>query len=74
LTRLGEDIKGQRVSWREAPGRLLQIARSFWLADFHLTWSWRDPLPTCCVFAGMLRTALRGILELAHVGKRQHRS
>jgi predicted ATP-grasp superfamily ATP-dependent carboligase len=74
LTRLGEDIKGQRVSWREAPGRLLQIARSFWLADFHLTWSWRDPLPTGYVFAGMFRTALRGILELAHVGKRQDRS
>jgi predicted ATP-grasp superfamily ATP-dependent carboligase len=74
LTRLGEDVRGQRVSWGEVPGRLLQIARSFWLADFHLTWSWRDPLPTCYVIAGMLRTTFRGILELAYVGRRQDRS
>jgi predicted ATP-grasp superfamily ATP-dependent carboligase len=59
LTRLGQDIRGQKVSWGKVPGRLLRIARSFWVADFHLTWSWRDPLPTCYVFARMLRAALR---------------
>ncbi len=64
LIRLGQDIRGQRLSWGEVMGRLLQIARSFWLADFHLTWSWRDPLPTCSLFAGMLRTAFRRIREL----------
>jgi predicted ATP-grasp superfamily ATP-dependent carboligase len=74
LTRLGQDIRGQRVSWGEVLGRLLQMARSFWLADFHLTWSWRDPLPTCYVFAGMLRAAFRRIRELVHVGRRQDRS
>ncbi len=71
LTRLGQDIRAQRISWVEILRRLLRIARSFWLADFHLTWSWRDPLPTCYVFAGMLRTALRQIRELAHIGRRQ---
>jgi predicted ATP-grasp superfamily ATP-dependent carboligase len=74
LTRLGHDIKRQQVSWGEAVRRLLRIARSFWLADFHLTWSWRDPLPTCYVFAGMLRAAFRRIRELVHVGRRQDRS
>ena len=59
LTRLGQDIRRQRVSWGKVPGRLLRIARSFCVADFHLTWSWRDPLPTCYVFARMLRAALR---------------
>ncbi len=71
LTRLGQDIRAQRVSWGEILGRLLRTARSFWLADFHLTWSWRDPLPTCYVFAGMLRAAFRQIRELAHVRRRQ---
>jgi predicted ATP-grasp superfamily ATP-dependent carboligase len=74
LTRLGQDIMGRQVSWDEALGRLLRIARSFWLADFHLTWSWRDPLPTCYVFAGMLRTAFRRIRKLVYVGRRQDRS
>ncbi len=64
LIRLGQDIRGQRLGWGGVLGRLLQIARSFWLADFHLTWSWRDPMPTCYVFAGMLRTAFRRIREL----------
>jgi hypothetical protein len=70
LTRLGQDIRAQRVSWDEILGRLLRITRSFWLADFHLTWSWRDPLPTCCVYAGMVRTAFRQIRELFHIRKR----
>jgi len=74
LTRLGEDIRGQRVSRGEVLGRLRQIARSFWLADFHLTWSWRDPLPTWHVFAGMLRTAFRRIRELVYVGRWHDRS
>lgn len=59
LTRLGQDIRGQQVRWVEVPGRLLRIGRSFWLADFHLTFSWRDPLPTCYVLVRMLRAALR---------------
>ncbi len=67
LIRLGQDIRAQQVSWGEVQERLLQIARSFWLADFHLTWSWRDPLPTCYVFAGMLRTAFRRIRELVRL-------
>ncbi|HSK44879.1 MAG TPA: hypothetical protein VLA83_13440 [Candidatus Binatia bacterium] len=67
LTRLGEDIRMQRVSWGKIPGRLLQTARSFWLADFHLTWTWRDPLPTCYVFARMLLAAFRRIV---YVGRR----
>jgi hypothetical protein len=71
LTRLGQDIRAQRVSWGEIRGRLVQITRSFWMADFHLTWSWRDPLPTCCVYAEMLRAAFRQIRELAHIGRRQ---
>jgi predicted ATP-grasp superfamily ATP-dependent carboligase len=74
LTTLGQDIRGLRVSWGEVLDRLLRIARSFWLADFHLTWSWRDPLPTCYVCATMLRTAFRRIGELVHVGRRQERS
>jgi predicted ATP-grasp superfamily ATP-dependent carboligase len=71
LTRLGQDIRTQRVSWGKVPGRLLQIARSFWMADFHLTWTWRDPLPTCYVFARMLLAAFRRIV---YPGRRQDRS
>jgi predicted ATP-grasp superfamily ATP-dependent carboligase len=74
LTKLGQDIRRQRISWGEVLRRLLRIARSFWLADFHLTWSWRDPLPTWYVFAGMLRAAFRRIRELVFVGRRQDRS
>ena len=59
LTRLGQDIRGQQVRWVEVPGRLLRIGSSFLLADFHLTFSWRDPLPTFYVFVRMLRAALR---------------
>jgi predicted ATP-grasp superfamily ATP-dependent carboligase len=74
LVRLGQDIRGQRVRWSKVPGRLLQIARSFFLADFHLTWSWRDPLPTLYVFARMLRTAFRRFGETVFAGRRQDRS
>ena len=74
LTKLGQDIRGQQVSWGEVPGRLLRIARSFCLADFHLTWSWHDPLPTCYVFARMLLAAFRRIGDLVDVGRRQDRS
>jgi predicted ATP-grasp superfamily ATP-dependent carboligase len=59
LTRLGQDIRRQQVTWVEVPGRLLRIGRSLWLADFHLTFSWRDPLPTCYMLVRMLRAALR---------------
>lgn len=74
LTRLGQDIRRQRASWGEVPGRLLRIARSFWLADFHLTWSWRDPLPTCYVFTRMVLAAFRRIGELVYGGRRSDRS
>jgi predicted ATP-grasp superfamily ATP-dependent carboligase len=74
LTGLGQALTRRRVSWGRALGRLLQIARSFWLADFHLTWSWRDPLPTCYVFAGMLRTAFRRIGEFVYLGRQPGRS
>jgi hypothetical protein len=59
LERLGQDIRRKRVRWGQVPGRLLGIARSFLLADFHLTWTWRDPLPTLCVFAAMMRAGFR---------------
>ena len=74
LIRLGQDIRRQRVSWGDVPGRLLRIARSFWQADFHLTWSWRDPLPTAYVFAGMLRAIFRRGLEFVSLGNRRDRS
>jgi hypothetical protein len=59
LTKLGQDIRGQQVSRGEARKRLLQIVRSCLLADFHLTWSWRDPLPALYVFARMTRAVFR---------------
>jgi predicted ATP-grasp superfamily ATP-dependent carboligase len=74
LIRLGQDIRERRISWGEALGRFLRIGRSFWLADFHLTWSWRDPLPTLYVFARMLRAALSPVREIFRSGKQKDRS
>jgi len=39
--------------------RLAGILRTLLAADFHLTWSWRDPLPTCFVYAQRLTRPLR---------------
>jgi predicted ATP-grasp superfamily ATP-dependent carboligase len=71
LTRLGQDIRGQRIRWSESPERLLQITRSFFLADVHLTWSWRDPLPTLYVFVRMVRAGFHRIGEIVFAGRRQ---
>jgi len=74
LERLGQDIRGRRIRRREIPGRLLRTVRSFFLADFHLTWSWRDPLPTLYVFAGMVRAGFHRIGEVVLGRGRQPKS
>lgn len=62
---LYRDIHG----WRGALGRaeldrkgsrawLKQMLRTFVRADFHLTWSWVDPMPACCRYLELLTSAL----------------
>ena len=42
----GEIGAFQAVAW------LGRAAMTFWRADFHLSWDWRDPRPALLLFAG----------------------
>lgn len=49
-------IRNGEVGVAGAFKRIFQILTSAIRADMHLTWSWRDPLPTLLLFADQLRT------------------
>jgi hypothetical protein len=45
-------------TWPERRAWLAAMMRSFLRADDHMTWDWRDPLPTVFLYAQFLRNTL----------------
>ena len=54
IERLGHEFRRHRIGVREAAFAFRSTLRSAILADVHLIWSWRDPLPAFHVFARLL--------------------
>ncbi len=46
------------VRWTAAPAWLARAAAAQLRAHDHITWSWRDPLPTVAIFGRLLRAVL----------------
>jgi predicted ATP-grasp superfamily ATP-dependent carboligase len=52
-------VARRELSWRQALHPLVLTLATFLRADFHLTWDWRDPLPTLRLFLGKLTAPAR---------------
>ena len=70
LRSLKTAISKKEISAGEALRWLGQTAATFARADFHLTWDWRDPLPTLLLFLGKIA----GLDRLARFARRDQAS
>lgn len=52
-----QSVKAHKLGPGESRAWLKDMARTFWRGDFHLTWSWKDPLPTCYRYLRLLASA-----------------
>jgi hypothetical protein len=55
--RSGGVTRWQGIAW------LARAAAAQLRADHHITWSWRDPLPTVTIFGGRLRAFFRALMH-----------
>ncbi|MCR4288816.1 MAG: hypothetical protein NUV86_00950 [Candidatus Scalindua sp.] len=44
------DLKQKRISVFQGIGWFFRILNSFYRASYHMTWSWKDPLPTLVMY------------------------
>jgi hypothetical protein len=63
LDGLKSALHPRMVTWNEAAVWLLKLSRAQVRAHDHITWSWRDPLPTVAIYAQWLRAGIGGLLR-----------
>lgn len=51
-------VKANKLRPAELRAWLKDMALTFFRGDFHLTWSWKDPLPTCYRYSTLIASAL----------------
>jgi hypothetical protein len=49
------------LTWAERRDWLAAMMRSLLRADDHMTWDWRDPLPTVFLYAQFVRRLWQGL-------------
>ena len=57
----GHYMRAGKLSWRISLRWLANILITFFRGNHHLTWWWKDPLPTCNIYSRFLLSTLAGI-------------
>ena len=63
LVGLASSLRSGRATWWQGIAWLGRAAMAQLSADHHITWSWRDPLPTIIMFGGFLRACFRALIR-----------
>jgi predicted ATP-grasp superfamily ATP-dependent carboligase len=73
LAGLASCLGSSRVTWRQGIGWLARAVVAQLRADHHVTWSWRDPLPTVMLFGGLFHAFFHALIR-GRLFARTHRA